>query len=34
VGSITVDRKLVSGGNPMAAQSLGEKFVEMLKVSA
>jgi len=30
-GSITVDRELVSGANPMAAGSLGEKFVEMLK---
>jgi len=30
-GSITVDRELVSGANPMAAQVLGEKFVEMLK---
>lgn len=30
-GSITVDRELVSGANPMAAQALGDKFVEMLK---
>lgn len=29
-GSITVDRELVSGANPMAAASLGDKFVEML----
>lgn len=32
VGAITVDRELVSGANPMAAQALGDKFVEMLKV--
>lgn len=31
MGSITVDRELVSGANPMAASSLGAKFVEMLK---
>ncbi|KAK4610525.1 Glutathione-independent glyoxalase [Fulvia fulva] len=30
VGSITVDREVVSGGNPMAAAALGDKFVEML----
>lgn len=31
VGSITVDREVVSGGNPMAAATLGDKFLEMLK---
>jgi len=30
VGYITVDRELVSGANPMAAASLGAKFIEML----
>lgn len=30
VGYITVDREVVSGGNPMAANALGDKFVEML----
>lgn len=30
-GSITVDREVVSGSNPMAAESLGKKFVEMLE---
>lgn len=33
VGSITVDRELVSGANPMAAESLGSKFLEMLETS-
>ena len=31
LGSITVDREVVSGANPMAASALGAKFVEMLK---
>jgi putative intracellular protease/amidase len=31
IGSITVDREVVSGGNPMAADALGKKFIEMLK---
>lgn len=30
-GRITVDRELVSGGNPMAANALGEQFLKMLK---
>jgi putative intracellular protease/amidase len=30
VGYITVDREVVSGANPLAAASLGDKFVEML----
>ncbi|KAK7748956.1 hypothetical protein SLS53_000981 [Cytospora paraplurivora] len=30
-GTITVDREVVSGGNPLAANALGDKFVEMLK---
>lgn len=30
-GKITVDREVVSGANPMAANALGDKFVEMLK---
>jgi len=29
-GSITLDRELVSGANPMAAAPLGAKFIEML----
>lgn len=29
-GAITVDREVVSGGNAMAAASLGDKFLEML----
>jgi putative intracellular protease/amidase len=33
-GSITVDREVVSGGNPLAADALGEKFLEMLKAKA
>jgi len=33
VGDITVDREVVSGANPMAANALGAKFVEMLKSS-
>ncbi|CDO74872.1 hypothetical protein BN946_scf185004.g22 [Trametes cinnabarina] len=31
LGDITVDREVVSGANPMAANALGSKFVEMLK---
>ncbi len=31
VGQITVDREVVSGGNPLAANPLGDKFLEMLK---
>ncbi|KAF2199082.1 ThiJ/PfpI family protein [Delitschia confertaspora ATCC 74209] len=31
IGAITVDREVVSGGNPMAADALGNKFLEMLK---
>jgi len=31
VGSITVDREVVTGGNPMAANALGDKFLEMLR---
>lgn len=31
IGGITVDREVISGGNPMAANSLGDKFLEMLK---
>ncbi|RPD59110.1 ThiJ/PfpI family protein [Lentinus tigrinus ALCF2SS1-6] len=31
MGGITVDRKVVSGANPLAANALGSKFVEMLK---
>ncbi|KAK4956333.1 hypothetical protein LTR10_005855 [Elasticomyces elasticus] len=30
VGYITVDREVASGGNPMAANALGDKFIEML----
>jgi putative intracellular protease/amidase len=30
-GAITVDRELVTGGNPLAAAALGDKFVELLK---
>lgn len=30
IGGITVDREVVSGGNPLAAASLGDKFLEML----
>lgn len=31
MGSITMDRELVSGANPLAANTLGKKFVEMLQ---
>jgi putative intracellular protease/amidase len=31
MGSITVDKEVVTGDNPMAADALGKKFVEMLK---
>jgi putative intracellular protease/amidase len=30
LGSITVDREVVSGANPMAADALGKKFIEMM----
>lgn len=30
-GYITVDRELVTGGNPFAADALGDKFLEMLE---
>jgi putative intracellular protease/amidase len=30
VGYITVDRELISGANPLAAASLGDKLVEMM----
>ena len=30
LGSITVDRELVTGDNPMAANAIGDKFLEML----
>jgi putative intracellular protease/amidase len=29
-GSITVDREVVTGGNPMAAKPLGDQFLTML----
>ncbi|GFF89812.1 molecular chaperone Hsp31 and glyoxalase 3 [Aspergillus udagawae] len=32
VGSITVDRELVTGGNPQAANALGDQFLRMLSV--
>lgn len=32
MGGITVDREVVSGGNPMAANALGDKFLELLSV--
>lgn len=34
VGYITVDREVVTGGNPMAADSLGKQFVKMLAGTA
>ena len=30
LGSITVDREVVSGANPLAANALGAKFIEMM----
>lgn len=30
-GFVTVDREVISGGNPLAANSLGDHFIEMLK---
>jgi putative intracellular protease/amidase len=30
LGSITVDREVVTGDNPMAANAIGDKFLEML----
>lgn len=32
-GSITVDRELISGANPMAANGLGEAFVNKLNAA-
>ncbi|KAI0340198.1 ThiJ/PfpI family protein [Trametopsis cervina] len=34
LGSITVDRELISGANPMCANSLGTEFVQKLKATA
>lgn len=34
MGSITVDREVVSGANPMAAGALGEQFLKMLGAAA
>lgn len=34
VGQITVDREVVSGANPMAANVLGAKFIEMIKLAS
>ncbi|ROW09620.1 hypothetical protein VMCG_02380 [Cytospora schulzeri] len=31
-GAISVDREVVSGGNPLAANALGDKFLEMMAV--
>jgi putative intracellular protease/amidase len=31
LGSITVDREVITGDNPMAANAIGDKFLEMLK---
>jgi len=31
LGYITVDREVVSGGNPLAANGLGDQFLKMLK---
>lgn len=31
VGAITVDREVVTGGNPLAANALGDQFLNMLK---
>lgn len=30
MGSITVDREVVTGDNPMAANALGDKFLKLL----
>ncbi|KAK1908818.1 hypothetical protein P3342_006697 [Pyrenophora teres f. teres] len=30
MGSITVDRELITGDNPMSANAIGDKFVEMM----
>ena len=30
MGSITVDRELITGDNPMAANAIGDKFLEMM----
>jgi putative intracellular protease/amidase len=32
LGSITVDRELITGDNPMSANAIGDKFLEMLEV--
>jgi putative intracellular protease/amidase len=29
-GYVTVDKEVVTGGNPLAAEPLGDKFLEML----
>ncbi|KAF2875184.1 class I glutamine amidotransferase-like protein [Massariosphaeria phaeospora] len=34
MGQITVDREVVSGGNPFAADALGDKFLQMIKGDA
>ena len=34
LGYITVDREVVTGGNPMAAGDLGKQFVKMLAGAA
>jgi len=31
VGYITVDREVVSGANPMAANAMADKFIQMMK---
>jgi putative intracellular protease/amidase len=31
MGSITVDREVVTGDNPMAVNALADKFLEMLE---
>jgi putative intracellular protease/amidase len=33
MGKITVDRELVTADNPMGADSLGQKFIEMIKAA-
>jgi putative intracellular protease/amidase len=32
IGTVTVDRELVTGGNPQAAGALGDRFLQMLSV--
>jgi putative intracellular protease/amidase len=34
LGAITVDREVVSGGNPMAAASLGDQLLKMMEDKA